>query len=65
MYSATFAMIVIIGIAVTNLFLGFATAMLLGRGPKRLSDIDRAIVLEPVDVRGWRPRPGQRWNAWR
>ncbi len=59
MYSATFAMIAIIGIAVTNLFLGFATAVLLGRGPKRLSDIDRAIVLQPVDVRGWRlgPRP--------
>ncbi len=50
MYSATFAMTVIIGIALTNLFLGFAAAMLLGRGPRRWLDVDRAIVLQPFSL---------------
>lgn len=48
MYSVVFAMTVILGIAVTNLFLGFAAALLLGRGPRRWSDVDRAIVIQPV-----------------
>ena len=51
MYSVTFAMTAIIIIAGTNLFLGFAVALLMGRGPKRWSDIDRAIVLQGVPVR--------------
>jgi hypothetical protein len=57
MYSATFAMIVIFGIAATNLFLGFATAILLGRGPKSLDEIERAIVVQPISLRGLRPIP--------
>lgn len=57
MYSATFAMTIIIVIAATNLFLGFAAAVLLGRGPKRWSDIDKAIVLQPVSLRGLQPAP--------
>jgi hypothetical protein len=48
MYSVVFAMTVILGIAVTNMFLGFAAALLLGRGPRRWSDVDRAIVIQPV-----------------
>ena len=47
MYSSTFALTIIIVIALTNLFLGFASAVLIGRGPKRWSDVDRAIVLQP------------------
>ena len=54
MYSATFAMTVIIGIAVINLLLGFAAAVLSGRGPKRWSDLERAFVLQPVSLRGVR-----------
>ena len=57
MYTATFAMTIIIVIAATNLFLGFAAAVLLGRGPKRWSDIDKAIVLQPVSLRGLHPAP--------
>lgn len=55
MYSATFAMTIIIGIAAINLLLGFATAILLGRGPKNWSDIDRAVVLHPISLRDLRP----------
>ncbi len=47
MYSATFALTAIIVIAATNLFLGFAAALWMGRGPKRWSDVDRTIVLQP------------------
>ncbi len=50
MYSAMFAMMVITVIALTNLFLGFAAAVLMGRGPKRWSDLDRAIVLQPFSL---------------
>ncbi len=44
MYSMTFALIVIIGMASMNLFLGFAAAVLMGRGPKSWNDVDRAGV---------------------
>ncbi len=44
MYSTTFALIVIVGIASVNLFLGFAAAVLMGRGPKSWADVDRALV---------------------
>ncbi len=55
MYSATFAMTVIIGTAIINLLLGFAAAVLMGRGPKRWSDIERAIVLQPIALGHLRP----------
>ncbi|MHB8957981.1 MAG: hypothetical protein ACYC4U_34060 [Pirellulaceae bacterium] len=45
MYSATFALTAIFGIALTNLFLGFAFAMLLGRGPRSLSDLENAVTV--------------------
>ncbi len=60
MYSATFALTVIIVIALTNLFLGFASAVLLGRGPKRWSDVDRAIVLQPFPLELILPRRRQK-----
>ena len=43
MYSVTFAMTVIVGIALMNLFLGFAAALLVGRGPKRWSDLEEVF----------------------
>jgi hypothetical protein len=57
MYSMTFALIVIIGMAGMNLFLGFAAAVLMGRGPKSWSDVDRALVFrsfspELLGIRG-------------
>jgi len=61
MFSVTFALIAILAIAVTNLFLGFATAMLLGRGPKNWSDLDQAVT-----VRYFAPRllfPGAQRHA--
>jgi hypothetical protein len=51
MFSITLALIAIFGIALTNLFLGFASAMLIGRGPKSWSQIDDA-----VSVRYFSPR---------
>ncbi|MHB8861510.1 MAG: hypothetical protein ACYC6N_03835 [Pirellulaceae bacterium] len=45
MYSATFALTAIFGIALTNLFLGFAFAMLLGRGPRSLADLENAVTV--------------------
>jgi hypothetical protein len=45
MYSATFALTAILGIALTNLFLGFAFAVLIGRGPRSLSDVEDAITI--------------------
>ena len=36
MYSVTFALTAILGIVLTNLFLGFAFAVLIGRGPRSL-----------------------------
>ncbi len=45
MYSATFALTAILGIALTNLFLGFAFALLIGRRPKSLSDFEDAITI--------------------
>ncbi len=59
MYSATFAITVIFGIAAVNLFLGFAVAVLLGRGPKSWDDLEQTIVVHPVTIRGLRfaPRP--------
>ena len=38
-------MTVIIGIALANLLLGFAVALLMGRGPRSWADVDRAIVV--------------------
>jgi hypothetical protein len=61
MFSVTVALIAIVGIALTNLFLGFASAMLLGRGPKSWSDVDNAVT-----VRFFAPRlafPRARRNA--
>jgi hypothetical protein len=57
LYSTTFALIVIIGIAGMNLFLGFAAALLIGRGPKSWSDVDQAFIFrgfspELIRVRG-------------
>ena len=43
MFSVTLALIAIFGIALTNLFLGFASAVLIGRGPKSWSDLDDAV----------------------
>jgi len=60
MYSATFAMTVIIGIAIMHLFLGFSTAILMGYGPKRWSDIRLTIVRRPVSFRQSRPRRSAR-----
>lgn len=51
MYSATFALTIIIGIAATHLFLGFATAVLMGCGPRKFSDINVKIVPRPVSPR--------------
>ncbi len=48
-------MTVIIGIAIINLMLGFAAALLLGRGPQRWSDVERAIVLQPIALGHLRP----------
>jgi hypothetical protein len=50
MYSMTFALIVIIGMAGMNLFLGFAAAVLMGRGPKSWSDVDRALVFRSFSL---------------
>jgi len=43
MFSVTLALIAIFGIALTNLFLGFASALLIGRGPRSWSDVDEAV----------------------
>ena len=45
MLSVILALTVIFGIALTNLFLGFASAMLIGRGPKSWSDLDSAVTV--------------------
>lgn len=56
MYSVAFVMFVMIGIALTNLFLGFAAAILVGRGPRHWTDIDRAVQVRYVMLR---------WPRWR
>jgi hypothetical protein len=43
MYSVPFLIMIVAGIAVVNLFLGFAAALLAGRGPQRWSDLDRIV----------------------
>lgn len=45
MFSVTLTLTVIAGIALANLFLGFASALLIGRGPKRWSDLDEAVTV--------------------
>lgn len=45
MYSATFALTAIFGIALTNLFLGYAFAVLIGRGPRSLSDLENVVTI--------------------
>lgn len=59
MYSMTFALIVIIGMASMNLFLGFAAAVLMGRGPKSWNDVDRALVFRSFspELLGIRRKP--------
>ena len=46
MYSVTFALTAIFGIVLTNLFLGFAFAVLMGRGPKSWSDVENAVTIQ-------------------
>ncbi|MFO7905893.1 MAG: hypothetical protein R6U98_24755, partial [Pirellulaceae bacterium] len=53
MYSVTFALTVILVIAATHLFLGFAAAILTGYGPKRLSDIKLVVVPLHVSLARW------------
>ncbi len=43
MFSAMFAITVIFGIALCNLFLGFASALLIGRGPKSWADVEDRV----------------------
>jgi len=45
MYSTTFALAAILSVAFVNLFLGFAFASLIGRGPRRWRDADQAITV--------------------
>ena len=45
MFSVILTLTVISGIALTNLLLGFASALLIGRGPKRWSDLDEAVTV--------------------
>lgn len=53
MYSATFAMTVIVGIAVMNLGFGFMLARLMGRGPRRWSDLSVTVRIQHLR---WRRR---------
>ena len=48
-------MTVIVGIAIANLLLGFATAVLMGRGPKRWSEVEKCLVLKPISIGRARP----------
>jgi hypothetical protein len=45
MFSVILALTVIFGISLVNLFLGFASALLIGRGPKSWSDLDGAVTV--------------------
>ncbi len=56
MFSVTFALVAILGIALMNLFLGFASAMLLGRGPKTWADLDNAVQIRYFSPRLALPR---------
>ncbi len=60
MYSLLIAMIVIAGIAVVNLFLGFSAAMLFGRGPKSLREIGRRIEFRTFSPHLLLAFPGKR-----
>ncbi|MFW6169592.1 MAG: hypothetical protein ACODAD_03815 [Planctomycetota bacterium] len=61
MYNPTFALTVILVISATHLFLGFATAMLMGHGPKRLPEIKLVVVPLRISFPRWplarRPKP--------
>jgi hypothetical protein len=56
MFSVMFALVAILGIALMNLFLGFASAILLGRGPKSWSDLDNAVTVRYFSPRLAFPR---------
>jgi hypothetical protein len=50
MYSTTFALAAILGIALVNMFLGFAFASLIGRGPRRWSDVEKAVTIRYIST---------------
>lgn len=61
MYNATFALTVILVISVAHLFLGFATAVLMGHGPKRLPEIKLVVVPLRISFARWPlARPAKR-----
>jgi len=51
MYSVSFAIAIIFCIAVTNLFLGFSAALLVGRGPRRIAHFSPALVLRRFSLK--------------
>jgi hypothetical protein len=63
MYTTTFALAAILSVALVNLFLGFAFASLMGRGPHRWRDADKAIVVRRFSTSlllpGWRRKAAE------
>jgi hypothetical protein len=58
MYSTTLALTAILSVALVNMFLGFAFASLMGRGPSRWRDAEKAITIRYFSTR-------LLWPQWR
>jgi hypothetical protein len=56
MYSTTLALTAILSVALVNMFLGFAFASLMGRGPSRWRDAEKAITVRYFSTRLLWPR---------
>lgn len=61
MYSTAFALLAILSVALVNMFLGFASASLMGRGPRRWREADQAITIRYFSTSllwpRWRRKP--------